>query len=959
MFITCVGSIKAQSQNGSKQTDAVREHLLMDFGWRFNLGNAGDVSKDYFNGTSYFSYFAKTGYGDGAAAKDFEDRTWRLVDLPHDWAVELPFSGNASHSHGYKTIGWKYPETSVGWYRKKFFIPQSDLGRRISVQFDGVHRNAGVWVNGFYLGLEHSGYASFEYDITDYLKYGGDNVIAVRVDASIEEGWFYEGAGIYRHTWLNKTDKLHVPQYGTFVTSDISGNNAGLTIRTTVENQHKKAASFTIEQVLLDATGKQVGTVTSPDFQLKAVSNQTYYSKLNVDHAKLWSLEEPYLYKLVTRIMSEGKLTDVYETNVGIRSIRFDAEKGFFLNGKNIKIKGTNNHQDHAGVGTAIPDGLQEFRIKRLKEMGNNAIRTSHNPATPEFLDACDRLGVLVLEENRLMGINQEHFDLLKRMMVRDRNHPCVILWSLGNEEWAIEGNILGERITSTMQAFAQTLDSSRRFTVAISGGCGNGSSNSIDIMGFNYLMQCDIDEYHKKFPNQPSVGTEETTTSGTRGVYEDDKSNGRMAATDRNPEGPSIERGWKFYDERPFLSGLFFWTGFDYKGEPNPLGWPAVSSQFGIVDACGFPKDEFYYLKSWWTNETVLHIVPHWNWKGKEGKEISVWAYSNCDEVELFLNKKSLGKKATPKDSHIEWNVKFEPGTLLARGYKNGKETISDKVETTGDPASLELLANKTTLNADGEDVSVITVRVSDTKGRLVPTANNEITFTLNGPGKIIGVGNGDPGSHEPDRYFEVIEQVKIENLKMRKVENKPDIPEIADNNENNWTIPFKQQQKYNDKDKDSLKINVIRGTFTLGKFTNETEINLFPKNLCLQQSIYVNGHLVAKDMNTKGPAPKYTLDHTNLLEGKNVIVMVGPPLVKRNSWEDLNTDPGLIQVINPATDWKRALFNGLAQVIVKSTKEPGPLILTANGTGLKTATITISSVNAVSRPAVEGGAD
>jgi beta-galactosidase len=342
-----------------------------------------------------------------------------------------------------------------------------------------------------------------------------------------------------------------------------------------------------------------------------------------------------------------------------------------------------------------------------------------------------------------------------------------------------------------------------------------------------------------------------------------------------------------------------------------------------------------------------VLHLAPHWNWKGKEGKEISVWAYSNCDEVELFLNKKSLGKKATPKNSHIEWNVPFEPGTLLARGYKNGKEIITDKVETTGDPATLELSADKTTLNASGEDVSVITVKVSDAKGRPVPTANNEITFTLSGPGKIIGVGNGDPGSHEPDRYFETIEQVKIENLKMRKVENKPDVPEIADNHEDNWTMPFKQQQKYMEKDKDSMKINAIRGTFTLAKFTNATEINLFPKNLCLQQSIYVNGHLIAKDIDAKSPAPKYTLDHANLLEGKNVIVIVGPPLVKRNAWEDLNTNPGLLQVINPAGDWKRALFNGLAQVIVKSTKEAGQLILTANGDGLKPAAVSISAVS------------
>ncbi|MDR3653627.1 MAG: beta-galactosidase GalA [Paludibacter sp.] len=754
LFVFIVsGSSQNEKPNHSTQG---REHLLMDFNWRFAFGSANDYAKDFTTGTSYFTYFAKTGYGDGAAAPQFKDSTWREVDLPHDWAVELPFSGSASHSHGYKTIGWKYPDSSVGWYRKKFDIPASDLGRKISLQFDGIFRNSTVWVNGFYVGHEQSGYASSVYDITDYLNYGQENTVAVRVDASIEEGWFYEGAGIYRHVWLNKTDRLHVAQYGTFVTTELNGENAELTVRTKVQNQHAQNATFAVEQTLIDANNQNVVTKKIENVTLNGNLNKTYFQKINVEKPTLWSLENPYLYKLKTCIIAEGKVVDTYITNIGIRTVRFDPNLGFFLNGKSVKIKGTNDHQDHAGVGTAIPDALQEFRIKKLKEMGSNAIRTSHNPPTPEFLDACDRLGMLVLDENRLMGIDQEHFDLLKRFMVRDRNHPSIVLWSLGNEEWAIESNEKGARITKTMQEFAQKVDSSRAFTVAVSGGWDNGSGKTAQVMGYNYIVQGDIDEHHKKFPWQCGIGTEESNTIGTRGVYVDDKENGRMAATNRMPENVGTESGWKFYVARPFLSGLFFWTGFDYRGEANPLSWPAVNSEFGLMDLCGFPKDIFYYLKSWWGTKPVMHIMPHWNWKGSEGKTIKVTIYSNAEEVELLLNGKSLGKKTMEKNGHLEWDVTYKPGNLVAKGFVKGKLTVSEKVETTDVPAKIALSADRLKLDADGEDVAVITVQLTDLKNRMVPTACNEIQFSLAGPGKIIGVGNGDPASHEPEQFVE-----------------------------------------------------------------------------------------------------------------------------------------------------------------------------------------------------------
>lgn len=943
------------SQTGNNTSNQVREHLLLDEGWRFSLGHAADFAKDFYTGTSAFTWFAKAGYGDGPAAANFEDRIWRLVDLPHDWAVELPFSPDASHSHGYKTIGWKYPENSIGWYRKTIFIPVSDLGRKISVQFDGIHRNSMVWVNGFYLGTEHSGYTGFEYDISDYLNYGGNNVIAVRADASIEEGWYYEGAGIYRHCWLNKTSKLHVKSNGTFATTEFGTKSARLTVRTTIVNQLGTTTAFTIEQSLFDAQGRKVSYNSSASNSLEPMSEKTCFSGLYVENPTRWDLQNPYLYKLVTTISSGGKITDVYETNIGLRTVTFDANSGFFLNGKNIKLKGGNMHQDHAGVGTAIPDGLQEFRVRKLMEMGNNAIRTSHNPPTPELLDICDRLGVLVLAENRLMGINSEHYDLLKRMIERDRNHPCVIAWSLGNEEWAIEGNILGERITRTMQTYAQTLDSSRQFTVAISGGCGNGTSRSLDIMGFNYLVQCDIDDYHSRFPLQPSMGTEESTTQGTRGVYISDKSNGRMAATDRTGEGPTIERGWKFYDERDYLAGLFFWTGFDYRGEPYPLKWPAVGSQFGIIDQCGFPKDPFYYLKSWWTTEPVLYIAPHWNWEATSNPVINVWAYSNCDEVELVLNKKSLGKKKVIKNSHLEWSIAYKPGTLLAKGYKNGRVIITALQETTGAAASVSLSASKSLVNADGEDVSMITVQVTDADGKFVPTADNTVEFKLSGPGRIIGVGNGDPASHEADKYSETVDVISIADLRMKKVRKDDILPELDYASAGIWETPLKQQEQYTLKDTSTTTMNVIRATFVLPEFTEATEIILFPKSLCNDQSVFVNGQLVVSHMQTGAAAPACTLNHSFLKTGENIIVFSGAALQMQNQWDQLNTDPGSIRFANPAKTWKRTLFNGLAQVIVQSLKQSGEIVLTATSNGLKTAVVEIKSVPCSPKPSVE----
>ncbi|MBN1312837.1 MAG: DUF4982 domain-containing protein [Anaerolineae bacterium] len=932
-----------------KKTEA-RQCLSLDSGWRFALGHASDAHKDFDNGTGYFSYFAKTGYGDGAAAQHFDDRGWRQLDVPHDWCVELPFDARGGHSHGYKAIGRNFPENSVGWYRRTFFIPEEDLGKRISIDFDGVHRDSIVWVNGFYAGTEHSGSTGFSYDISDYLNYGGDNVVAVRVDATLEEGWYYEGAGIYRHVRLTKTHPLHVARYGTLVTTDLEEDAALITTRTTVVNESREPLLFDIEETILDAEGKSLLSGSTRQLSLQPGEQQEYHSHYRLEHAHLWSLETPYLHKLATVIQSKGEVVDEYETPFGIRTVRFDPDEGFLLNGQHIKIVGTNIHQDHAGVGVAIPDALHEYRIRRLQDMGSNAIRTAHNPPAPEFLDACDRLGMLVLDENRLMGCNEEHFHCLERLVKRDRNHPSVILWSLGNEEWAIEGNIKGARITETMQTFAQRLDSSRPFTVACSGGWDSGTGMVAQVMGYNYMVQGDIDAHHEKFPWQASIGTEETTTHQTRGIHEGGPQPAHIPPTNRLPEDVGTESGWQFYAARPFLAGLFYWTGFDYRGEATPFDWPAVLNQSGMMDLCGFPKDSFYYLKAWWGKTPLLHIAPHWNWEGRQGEEIDVTVYGNCEEVVLSLNDQDLGTQTLPHNGHLQWRVRYQPGTLLARGYTGGEEVAAAQVKNTGEPAIIRLLADKGKIAADGEDVSVITVEVCDEQGLVVPTANHVIHFDLEGPGKIIGVGNGDPVSHAAERFFEAVTNAKIGSLKELGVEDLDNRPEVAAGfDDSEWPPPF-HSRSANWQDDTALPV-VIRGMFELADFSNEAEINLFSKSIVEDQSIYINGHLLAANIERDDPNQAFALAHNILKVGRNEYAVTGRRLCRKTMWDEPNTDPGLAQVIEPAERWRRRAFNGLAQIIVQSARQTGEITLAARSEGLAQAVMKIQSQAATHR--------
>ena len=734
------------------QAQSVRQTILLDKGWKFALGHAADPKKDFGCGTEYFNYLTKANsiHNEGPYAQKFDDAAWQDVQLPHDWVTTLPYAWDASHSHGYKTVGWKYPETSVGWYRKTLTIPADDLGKRLMLRFDGVFRNSTVWFNGFYMGTEPSGYVTQMYDITPYVKYGEENLICVRADASLEEGWFYEGAGIYRDVWLEKMAEVSVAPFGTFVYAELQQpyNHAVVHIKTEVTNSGLKTQLYEVEQRMLDAEGREVAHVSGFMYPILAKETRTSDHRIKISNPHLWSTTDPYLYKVETTVKVDGKVTDVYTTTTGLRDIQFDAERGFLLNGEPLKLKGVNMHQDHAGVGAAIPDALQAWRIKQLKKMGCNAYRASHNPMTPALLDICDREGILVIDENRLMGINDEHLRLLERMIKRDRNHPSIILWSDGNEEWGLENNIQGTRLAEAMREYTRLFDPSRPSTVANAGG--TELIKGLDVVGFNYIVQNDVDNRKKNNPSWKIVGTEETSGCGTRGWYfQDESCKGRMVSLNRtNEQGYEniIERGWKFYDERPWAAGLFYWTGFDYRGEPNPLSYPAHDSEFGIFDYCGFPKDEVYYLKAWWTEDPVLHIFPHWNLQGHEGEEVELWAYSNCDEVELIVNGKKLGRQSMPKNGHLKWKAVYQPGKVVAYGYKNGKRTLTQVIETTKPAYKLVLKSDRQEMTADGRDVAVVTIEVQDQKGRLVPDACPMLNLSLEGEGRILGVGNGDP---------------------------------------------------------------------------------------------------------------------------------------------------------------------------------------------------------------------
>ncbi|HZQ96355.1 MAG TPA: beta-galactosidase GalA [Candidatus Sulfotelmatobacter sp.] len=742
------------SQLASPTPGAGRERLLLDFGWRFHFGHADDPSKDFGYGGSTWGNFQKTGNFMPAGALAYDDSEWRSLDLPHDWAVELPFENDPDLvNKGFYPLGRKYPATSVGWYRRVFDLPAEDAGKRITLEFDGAYRETMVVLNGFYIGRHSGGYDPFTFDVSDFAHTGQRNVLLVRVDATQSDGWFYEGAGIYRHVWLVKTNPLHVKQWGTLVKPQLRPGEASLSILTEVSNDGTADHQVRVISTVLDPSGQPAGKSTASPASIPAGADQSFTQQVVVKQPRLWSLEERNLYKLVTEIQADGQVVDRYETPFGIRTVAFDAAKGFLLNGQPVKLKGTCNHQDHAGIGAALPDSVQYYRIGKLQEMGCNSIRTSHNPPTPELLVACDQLGVLVFDETRMMSSNPEGLSQFENLVRRDRNHPSVFMYSMGNEEGQAN-TARGTLILTAMKAVATKHDGSRPVSIAPAGAIGTGGLAVGDVAGYNY-MDPGAEEFHKKHPEKPVMGTETVSAVGTRGIYVTDATRGFVSSYDpyTTTGRASAEGWWRFCNARPWLSGGFVWTGFDYRGEPSPYQWPNISSQYGIIDTCGFPKDSFYYYQSWWTSKPVLHLFPHWNWPGMEGKEIAVWVYSNLDRVELFQNGQSLGAKDVKKDSHVAWVVKYAPGSLEARGFKDGKQVMTARRDTTGPAAKLMLTSDRNEINADGEQVAMFAIEVQDAQGRTVPVTDNEVMFRVSGAGKLIGLGNGDPTDHDSDK--------------------------------------------------------------------------------------------------------------------------------------------------------------------------------------------------------------
>ena len=752
--------------SSAQRTEPVRKKIDFDEGWKFHFGHAADPARDFNYGLT--TIFSKTGNAPGTAIDPrFNDADWRSLDLPHDWAVELPFADVKNDdlmSHGYKAVGGLFPETSIGWYRKHFAVARSDSGHRFQVQFDGVFRNGSFWLNGFYLGNNLSGYIGKSFDITDYINYDRENVLVVRVDASQYEGWFYEGAGIYRHVWLNEYDNVHVSSDGLFVYSTVKQTSASVHIEINVQNENfTQQNSIRVASYIKDRNGKVLGISVNAGLSLEPNKSIRINQSITVDHPVLWSTDNPYLYRVVSLIQKNGKTIDSVQSRFGIRTINVSI-KGLFVNGKYVKVRGMCCHQDHAGVGSALPDYLQYYRIRLLKDMGVNSYRTSHNPPTPELLDACDSLGMLVLDENRLLNSSPEYIDQFERLVKRDRSRACVFMWSIANEEFGAQATSYGKRIAQTLVAKQKELDPTRTSTYASDlANVFKGVNEVIPVRGFNYRHFAAAD-YHRDHPNQPVMGTEMGSTVTTRGIYEKDSV--RAYVPDQDITFPwwasTAETWWKLCAPNDWWMGGYVWTGFDYRGEPTPYQWPNVNSHFGIMDMCGFPKNIYYYYQSWWSDKDVLHISPHWNWsartpseKGKEGKPIDVWVNTNADNVELFLNGKSLGKKDMPRNSHLQWVVNYEPGTLEAVAYKKGKR-ITTKVETTGQASEVVVTPYKTTMLADGKDAAVINITAVDKQGREVPDANNLVTFSLNGDAKIIGLGNGDPSSHEPDKIFD-----------------------------------------------------------------------------------------------------------------------------------------------------------------------------------------------------------
>jgi len=706
----------------------------------------------------------------GAQKVSFDDSSWESIDLPHDWAILGPFTEEVDSAEG------RLPFPGVGWYRKTFKVPAK--GKHVFVEFDGVMKDAQVWLNGKKLGTWPYGYSSFSFELTDHLKYDGrKNVIAVRCENQIESSRWYPGSGIYRNVWLTVVEPLHVAHWGTYVTTpEVSDSRATVKIQTLIENRTSEKKDVVIETTIVDARGNKVAT-NEVSGKINSNAGKRFAQTLEVDRPIRWDINNPHLYKAITLVKTDGRAVDEYETNFGIRTFRFDADKGFFLNGRNMKIHGVNLHHGLGPLGTAVSRRAIERQLEIMKEMGCNAIRTAHNPPAPELLELCDRMGLLVMDEafdewhkgkvpNGYHNIFDEWAQKDIRAMVRrDKNHPSIILWSIGNEILGL-GSSKGSKITKMLADICRDEDPSRPVSIGNSARYDRvkDSLKFLDVVGWNYRQGTgEYDEKKRKGLKQ--VGTESCALVSSRGVYffpvkksRKENRNGQVSSYDlTNLEfGGLPDDEFRAQEEFAGVAGEFVWSGFDYLGEPEPCEDIARSTYFGIVDLCGFPKDRFYLYQSQWTKKPMVHLLPHWNWPGRRGEITPVYCYTNCESAELFVNGRSLGKKSKQKGAYrLKWeDVKYQPGSIKAVAYdKAGRALCSKEIRTAGEPAGIELIPDRAKIDADGRDLCFVTVKIVDEDGTFCPTADNEVNFKIAGPGQIAAVGNGNSMSYESFR--------------------------------------------------------------------------------------------------------------------------------------------------------------------------------------------------------------
>ncbi|MCX6239859.1 MAG: DUF4982 domain-containing protein [Bacteroidia bacterium] len=714
-----------------------------------------------------------------AIRPDFDDSAWRTLNLPHDWSIE----GKFSEENPTKTNGGALP-AGIGWYRKNFKLETDQKAKQHFIEFDGVYRNSEVWINGHFLGKRPFGYIGFSYNMTPFLHFGDSvNVLAVKVDNSLQpNSRWYTGSGIYRNVWLVSTSDIYIDHWGTFITTPkVSDVSATLELEVKIRNKSQQTSEVQVETDIFDPHGKKVASVKTYHLQIDSLTslNQKFEIKL----PELWSVNKPFLYQAITQIYTNGKLTDQYETPFGIRFFEFNSAKGFSLNGKPLKILGVNNHHDLGALGAAFNTRAAERQLEILKEMGCNAIRMSHNPPAPELLDLCDHMGFIVMDEIfDSWAVKKMDFDYhidwsewherdLSDMVLRDRNHPSVFIWSIGNEIRE-QFDSTGIRIGKELVGIVKKLDTTHSVTCGLTEQepAKNNiyQSKTLDLISFNY-KHLQYLNFPKNFPGEKLLAAENISAYSTRGHYDMPSDSVRIwpKSYDKpliaNPDltasaydnchaywGATHEETWKVIKNNDFISGMFVWSGFDFLGEPEPYKWPARSSYYGIIDLAGFPKDIYYFYQSEWTGKPMLHLFPHWNWT--EGQLVDVWAYfNNADEVELFLNGVSQGVRSKTADQfHAMWRLKYQPGTIKAISKKDGKTVLVKEIHTAGKPAKIEMIADRTNLKADGKDLSFITIKVLDQAGNMIPDAANLINFKVSGNGFVAGVDNGCQTSME-----------------------------------------------------------------------------------------------------------------------------------------------------------------------------------------------------------------